>query len=576
MWRRGSGSVERMVGKGERKAETSAAMTTESALAKGREDFARQAWEEAYEQLSHADRVSALDADDLVRLAAAAQMLGKDVEAAAAWVRAHTEFLKRDDRARAAQCAYAVIVPMLFRGEMAQAGGWIARTRRLLEATPECAAHGFLLCAIALRSVREEDVTSAHATFVEAGCIGERTGDAELIALARHGEGRALIRLGETERGASLLDEVMVAVTAGMLSPLHVGALYCSVLAACQEMYDLRRAQEWTDALAAWCARQPDTLPFRGLCLVHRAELLQLHGTWSGASEEAERARERFMRPPPHAAITLAHYRIAELHRLRGDVARAEEAYRQTSQSGLDPQPGLALLRLAQGQTAAAHTAIVRAIEEARDPRRRAQLMPAYVEIAIAAGEVADARAVADELAAMAARRGAPMLRATAAYAIGEVLLAEGDARRALGSLRDAFALWRTLEAPYEAARARVLIARACRALGDVDSAAMELACARETFASLGAAGDVARADATQLDAEARAEQGAGELTAREVEVLRLVATGKTNRAIAASLGISEKTIARHVSNIFTKLGISSRAAATAYAYERRILQGST
>ena len=230
-------------------------MTGASALAKGREHFARQAWDDAYAELSHADHEAALDADDLERLASSAQMLGKDADATAAWTRAHTEFLKRDERARAALCAYPVIVPMLFRGEMAQAGGWIARTRRLLNDTPECAAHGLLLCAIGLRSIREEDVPSAHATFVEAGHVGERVGSADVVALARHGEGRALIRLGNAGRGASLLDEVMVAVTAGTLSPLIVGALYCSVLEACQEMYDLRRAQEWTDAMAQWCAR---------------------------------------------------------------------------------------------------------------------------------------------------------------------------------------------------------------------------------------------------------------------------------------------------------------------------------
>jgi DNA-binding CsgD family transcriptional regulator len=361
-----------------------------------------------------------------------------------------------------------------------------------------------------------------------------------------------------------------------MLSPLIVGAVYCSVLEACQEMYDLRRAQEWTDAMAAWCARQPETLSFRGQCLVHRAELMQLHGSWSGASEEAKRALERFMRPPPHGAIKLAHYRIAELHRLRGNVESAEEAYRLASQSGLDPQPGLALLRLAQGQTAVARAAIARAIEEARDPRRRAMLMPAYIEIAIAAGDVDEARAVANELAELAEKRGAPMLRATAFYARGSVMLAAGDPRGALDVLRSAVGLWRKLEAPYEAARTRELIAHACHALGDADGAAMELTCAGEAFAELGAVGDVSRVNATSLDAKARAEPGASELTARETEVLRLLATGKTNRAIAASLGRSEKTVARHVSNIFTKLGLSSRAAATAYAYERRILQSST
>lgn len=554
-------------------------MTGANALARGQKLFEQESWEEAHALLAAADREVALAPDDLVRLATAAQMLGFDAEAASAWARAHTEFLKRDDKLRAAWCVYWLAVPMLFRGEMAQAGGWIARMHRILDGLPESAEHGYLLCAVAIRSVREDDAPSAHASFVEAGRIGERVGDHDLTALARHGEGRTLIRIGETSRGALLLDEVMAAVTAGAVSPMIVGVTYCSVLEACQEMYDLRRAQEWTDAMAAWCARQPETLAFRGQCLVHRAELMQLHGAWSGASDEAERARDRFMRPPPARAIGLAYYRIAELHRLRGEHAKAEAAYRQVSEVGLDPQPGLALLRLAQGKTAAASVAISRAMEESRDAQRRARLLPAGIEIALAANDVAGARAMADELAQLAERHGAPMLRATAAYASGAVLLAEGEARGAHSALRDAFALWRDLEAPHDAARTRVLIARACTALDDADAAAIELECARQTFAKLGAAHDLARIDSASRESrESRAASpaAASELTRREIEVLRLVATGKTNRAIAAALGISEKTIARHVSNIFTKLGLSSRAAATAYAYERRILQGST
>jgi len=551
-------------------------MTTANALARGQKLFEQQSWDDAYALLAAADRELALEPDDLVRFATAAQMLGMDAEAGSTWARAHTEFLKRDDKLRAARCVYWLVVPIIFRGEMAQAGGWIARTQRLLDGVAESAEHGYVLCAIAIRLVREDDASSAHASFVEAGRIGERVGDHDLTSLARHGEGRTLIRLGETARGALLLDEVMAAVTAGAVSPLIVGVTYCSVLEACQEMYDLRRAQEWTDAMAAWCARQPESLSFRGQCLVHRAELMQLHGAWSGASDEAERARDRFLRPPPARAIGLAYYRIAELHRLRGEFAKAEEAYRQVSEVGLDSQPGLALLRLAQGKTSAASAAIARAMEESHDPQRRARLLPVGIEIALAADDIAGARTMADELARVAKGHGAPMLRATAAYATGAVLLAEGDARGARSALRDAFSIWRDLEAPYDAARTRVLIARACSALDDADAAAMELESARQTFAKLGAAHDLARIDSDSRDEGSSSATAASDLTRREIEVLRLVATGKTNRAIAAALGISEKTIARHVSNIFTKLGLSSRAAATAYAYERRILQGST
>jgi DNA-binding CsgD family transcriptional regulator len=549
--------------------------TAAGALARGRELIECQEWEGAHAALSVADKESALEPDDLARLANAAQLLGLESEAAALLSRAHAGYLERADRRRAARCAYWLIIPMLFRGEMAQAGGWIARTQRLLDAEEaECAEHGYLLCAIAIRSVRENDFSSAHERFVEAAAIGERARDADLIAQARLGEGRTLIKLGETARGAALLDEVMASVTAGAVSPLISGVVYCSVLEACQELYDFRRAQEWSDAMTAWCARQPDGLGFRGQCLVHRAELMQLHGAWSEAREEAERARDRFMRPPPQRAIALAYYRIAELHRLRGDLAAAEEAYRQASQAGLDPQPGLALLRFAQGQLSVARTAIARALGEAREVQRRARLLPAFIEISIAACEVSQARAGADELAALAAARKAPALLAAAAHALGEVMLAESDARGALVALREAYAIWRRLEAPYEAARARALIARACRALGDADTAAMELDCARDAFAELGAAHDLARVEALAR-VESRDDAASG-LTPRETEVLRLVATGKTNRAIAAALGISEKTIARHISNIFMKLGLANRAAATAYAYENGILGATT
>jgi DNA-binding CsgD family transcriptional regulator len=550
-------------------------MTALSALAHGRELIERQAWESAYALLSTEDRERALEPDDLARLATAAAMLGREDEIAGLWARAHSEYVTKGDRRGAVRCAYWLVIPMLFRGEMAQAGGWIARAQRLLdEEEGECAEHGYLLFAMALRSVREGDFSSVQERFAEAARIGTEWRDADLIAQARHGEGRALIRLGEIARGAALLDEVMATVISGAVSPLVAGAIYCSVLEACQEMYDVRRAQEWTDAMTRWCSQQPEGLGFRGQCLIHRAELLQLHGAWSGASEEATRARDRFLRPPPHRAISLAYYRIAELHRLRGEIADAEEAYRQASQAGLDPQPGLALLRLAQRQTSIARTAIARALGEAREPPRRAQLLPAFIEISIATSEVAQARTAADELEELATKRGAPALQATSASASGEVMLAEGNARGALVALREAFTSWQRLDAPYEAARARVLIARTCRALGDLDTAAMELACAKQTFGELGAVHDLARVD----ELLRRGSEGAGEseLTPRETEVLRLVATGKTNRAIAASLGISEKTVARHISNIFMKLDLANRAAATAYAYEHGVLGSST
>jgi DNA-binding NarL/FixJ family response regulator len=351
------------------------------------------------------------------------------------------------------------------------------------------------------------------------------------------------------------------------VSPAIVGDVYCSVLDACQETYDLRRAVEWTAALERWCAEQPDMVPYRGLCMIHRAELLQLHGAWPDAAEEAARACDRLSAPPPHPAAPAAFYQRAELHRLRGELTEAEECYRQVSRMGRDPHPGLALLRLAQGRVSAAAAAIRRVVDETGDPRRRARVLAAAVEILLAAGDPPAARAASEELTRIAEGSDAPYLGALAAHAAGALLLAEGEARAALAALRTASAAWRELDAPYEAARVRLLLGGAHRALGDEDTAALELDGARHALLQLGAPGPATGAPAGRADSR---------LTVREVEVLRLVATGLTNRAIAESLGISEKTVARHLGNVFTKLGLSSRAAATAYAYRHDLLPGST
>lgn len=362
----------------------------------------------------------------------------------------------------------------------------------------------------------------------------------------------------------ALLDEAMISITAREVSPIAVGDLYCTVIDACEELFDLRRCREWTAALTTWCEGQPELVLYRGQCLVHRAEIIQLRGDWTDALHEAQRACESLAEPAGPIVTGAARYRVAELHRLRGEFVSAEKAYREASVSGRDPQPGLAQLRLAQGQIEAADAAIRRALGEAEDPISRSRLLAPSVEIALAAGDVGAARDGADELANVVLDLDAPYLDALSAYAMGSVLLADGDAPGALVSLRQAWTVWRALEVPYEAARARVLIGLACRALGDEDGADMELDGARSVFHTLGAMPDLGRVDTLARTAA----PAPGGLTPREVEVLALVATGKTNRAIAADLVISEKTVASHVSSILTKLGLASRAAATAYAYE--------
>ncbi|MGH2378162.1 MAG: LuxR C-terminal-related transcriptional regulator [Candidatus Limnocylindria bacterium] len=537
-------------------------------LERGRASFTRRAWADAYDALGEADRSRPLGYADLELLAVSAQLLGKAEESDEARARAYHEGVRAGDAARAARSALWLGMGLLERGQHAPGLGWISRAAGCL-GDRECAERGYLLLPMALKSLGEADHEAAHDTFRQAREIGERFRDADLVALAGHGQGVALVRSGEVTRGMALLDEAMIAVTADELSPNVAGIVYCSVIDACRGVFDLRRAREWTAALSRWCEAQPDLASFRGQCLVRRVEIMRLRGVWPDALDEVRRARERLTRPRVHPEIGEVLYQEAELHRLRGEYVQAEDLYREASQTARPPQPGLALLRLAQANVPAAESAIRRALDEAPDATARAALLPAFVEIVVAAKDISAARGAADELSQLAARLDAPYLRAVSAHAAGTVLLAEGKAREALATLRSAWSGWRELEVPYEAARVRVLVGLACRLLGDADGAEMELDAAAVAFEQLGAVPDRARVQ--ELTRSATQKPAAG-LTQRELEVLALVARGLTNRAIAAELFISEKTVARHLSNMFTKLGLASRSAATAYAYEHGLV----
>jgi DNA-binding CsgD family transcriptional regulator/HPt (histidine-containing phosphotransfer) domain-containing protein len=544
---------------------------TPGAVERGRAFYERQAWSEAYTTLSAADREVRLDPEDLERLATAAYLLGRSADHAEIGARAFHQWLTRDDPTSAARCAFWLGFGLLMKGERARSSGWLARAQRLLEEHRlECAARGLLLVPEGLRLLGIGDPAGAYASASRAVEIGGRFDDPDLMALGRLGQGQSLIAQGRTADGVALLDEVMVAVTAREVSPVVVAIVYCAVIETCQEIFDVRRAQEWTTALNGWCEAQPDVVFQRGQCLVRRAELMQLHGAWKDAVEQSRRACELLSQPPGEPAAGLAFYQQAELHRLRGELDEAEAAYRQSTQWGRDPQPGLALLRLAQGDREAAAAAIRRALERLSDPRARARMLPAFMEIALAAGDLAAARDAACELSGIAGALDAPLLHAAASHAEGAVLVAEGNAQPAVDRLRRAWALWCDLEAPYEAARTRVLLALASRDLGDHDTMAAELEAASRMFKELGAVPDLARV--TKLRRAAGPQEGPAGLTARERQVLQLVAAGKTNRAIAQALAISEKTVARHVSNIFTKLAVTSRAAATAYAYRHHLV----
>jgi DNA-binding NarL/FixJ family response regulator len=550
------------------RATTRSTTTRERALKQGRQSFRTQAWRAAFSQLSAANSEAPLEADDLVLLAQAALLIGRDADGSDLLASAHQAFVDRGNTQLAARCAFWIGFTLLLSGESSKAGGWLSRASRLLEGEPDCVEKGYLLLPTGYRAVRSGDTTTAQLAFVGATAIGERFGDKDLETLGLQGQGRTLIRQGEITQGVGLLDEAMVAVTAGEVSPLNAGGVYCSVLEACGEIFDLKRAQEWTSELEKWCASQPDLVPYRGHCLVHRAELLQLRGEWQAALEWAERAKEWFSRPAPKPAVGEAFYQVGEVQRLRGNFAESEEAYRQASQWYQTAGPGLAQLRLAQGRVEAANAAIRRVAEEVQQPGPRARVLDAYVEIVLAAGDLAAARTAANELASIAAVHDIPFLRALCCRSSGAVLVADGNAREALEELRKSLIVWCELQAPYEATRVRFLMALAYRKLGDEENALLELNEVRQAFKHLGATAEVSRVDLLLKDTA----KGTGPLTQREVQVLRLVASGMTNRETADKLFISEKTVARHLSNIFTKLDLSSRTAATAYAYDHKLV----
>jgi DNA-binding CsgD family transcriptional regulator len=537
-------------------------------LARGREHYRLKAWAEAYISLTRADGRSLLGAEDLELLAVSAYLVGRDSQYLDALDRAYRAHLAAARSTRAARCAFWIGVRFLLRGEAGRATAWHARAGRLLDhVSGDCVERGYMLVPVAEQRLRSGDTQGAFSVAGAAADAGERFGEADLVAIARHLQGRARLAEGLVKEGLSLLDEAMLAVTSGELSPIPTGLLYCSIIDCCRSVHALERAREWTAALARWCDGQPEMVSFTGACRVHRAEILQLCGDWSAAIDEARRARERAATDRLSAGE--AAYQLGEISRLRGESAVAEDWFRSASEGGREPQPGLALLRMAQGRVGAAVAAMRRVMGGTADPRMRTRLLPAYVEILLAGGEVAEARAASDELQAIAERFETGVLCALALQARGMVELAEGNATAALDLVRRAGSICAEMEAPYPAAQARVVAGLACRALGDDEGCRLELDAARRVFARLGAAPDAARVDALAKPNSSRRPHG---LTPRELEVLRLIAAGKTNKAIASALFLSEKTVDRHVSSILGKLNVPSRAAATAFAYEHELV----
>jgi tetratricopeptide (TPR) repeat protein len=445
--------------------------------------FDRHAWRVAYEGLSAAATDEPLEPQDLERLASAAFLIGRSTESRQTWLDAYRSYVEGGQPLRAVRCAFWIAFDLLNSGDLARGGAWVDRARRLLTGhSSDCVEAGYLEYAAALRAVFSGDVDAARAAFAEAAATGERCEDAELATLARIGLSRCLLYLDQVGPGLALLDEAMISVEACELSPIAIGDSYCTAIEGCQEVFEVRRAGAWTAALSRWCDAQPELVLYRGQCLIHRAEIMVLRGDWVDAVDEIQRACARLADPPGQPALGAAHYLRAELHRLQGRLLAAEDAYRLAGEHGRDPQPGLALLRLTQGRVDAAAAAIRRALCEAIDPVSRARLLSPSVEILLAAADIDAARAAADELTVLADRFAQPYLHTLAAQARGSAHLASDNPDAALTPLRGAWRGWHALNAPYQAARVRVLLATACPALGDTDGADMELDAARSVF----------------------------------------------------------------------------------------------
>lgn len=540
-------------------------MNSSSDLDAGRAAVTDRRWADAWELLARVDARDGLGASDLELLSTAALLRGEARACIDALSRAYAAHLSTGDTTGAARSAGWLALDLIEQGDFTNSVLWAARAMRIVNAMPEPGAlAGFVRMAPAVGQLGSGNNAEAVHAFEEVLTIAEREADHELATFARLGLGKSLIESGAVAEGLGRLDQAMTAIAAGDVAPLPTGVIVCGAVSDAVLAFDLDRATAWTGVLGRWCAEQPQLIAFSGQCRALQAGLLLVRGAWSEASTAVELALSRF-RAGDYRAIWGAPYQHAELSRLRGAFHSAEESYRRAGESGWEPQPGLSLLHLALGRTRRAQDEIRRSAAGA-DPLTRRYLLPAVAEIEVAAADHDAARRAVEELRDASRTSATPMLDATIAATDARVLLAEGRAAGALDAARTAVRMWDAIGAPYEAARSRVLAGRAARETGDAPEAQVQFDAARAVFLALGAEPALAELAAVMGD------RRAGSLTTRELEVLRLVCTGLTNRGIGERLSLSEKTVARHLANIFGKLGITSRAAATAYAYENGLV----
>jgi ATP/maltotriose-dependent transcriptional regulator MalT len=536
-------------------------------LSKARAAFEQQDWATAFAALAATDPEQ-LAVDDLERLATAAFLLGRADESRQLLQRMWQLHVDAREYPEAAWSAFWLAFALVGTGDLAVGGGWIARAHALLDDHgTDVVERGYLLIHDMFRHVFSGEFPEALGIAERIIDYGRRFGDDQLLAMGLSSQGRLTLYTGRVREALALCDQAMAVVMAGTVTPGIAGHIYCTMIEGCQEIADFGRAEAWTAALTRWCDGQAGLLPFTGQCATHRGQIMSLHGAYQQALEEFAHARRRYEAEGSSPAAGTAWAEEGDVRRVLGDFTGAEQAYEQAIQCGHEPQPGLALLWLAQRRHDSAVAAVRRLLAEVGDPVHRSRILPAAVEILLADGQaVDDADSAAAELTGIAEEFGCAAVIARAAYAQASVALAQGDAAGALPYLRRAVQEWARLDAPYEVARCRLAIGRALTALGDADSARTEFQTARQLFSELDA-GPAAREVAALL------EPGLpGGLTEREVEVLRLVAAGRSNPEIAAALTLSEKTVARHLSNIFTKLDVSSRTAAAAFAYEQHLV----
>lgn len=532
-------------------------------------DRARQAaeaqdWATAFEQFSQLDNASTLEAEDLEVFAQAAWWQGRLDVAIHAHERAYQAFSKSGRIDAAVMCSLFLFYDYINQGDFAVGMAWQGRAARLAKEIPGSPAEGYVGVVACGAAYGEGNLESCLSQAKRVTELGEKHGDPTLMAWGLHWEGLCLIKQGQLNEGWTLLDEAMLEVSMKQVQPIWAGFLHCSTIQICEELGDPRRGWQWVETTERWLSSAADGSVFPGICRMFKARLLQERGTWEEAEAEASRVSQE-LRTRQVRTAARGYYEVGEIKRLRGDLKSAEELFTQAHQMGFDPLPGLALAHLAQGRLETAADLIERALDEAPDRLNRAKLLPARVQISLARKDETAATQAAEELAATATDYHSPRLTAATYAARGALLLFRTDPEEALVQLREAVRLWSELDCPYEEGLARVLSGKALRALNHEDGAKMELKAAREIFARLGSTAELQRTEQLLGDANP------GGLSDREVDVLRLVAEGRTNKEIAAELFISENTVARHLSNIFLKLDISSRAAAAAYALKHGI-----